>query len=267
MQDQAATLDGTPPDFTGGEGLRALLNRLHTAGPGAWRRDAEARALIEFCFEKYRRLAVKWGRDPADAAAAAYSAMLGEWVRVARDPWAQVTVAVQRELRAEAAAEHLMISTAKARRRDETDYPRPVRASEHEEFLYDILAIDPAEEQNETSSPTARHTAMLLVALGWPEDMAEPAVDYIITRLTTLGDRGRAYDSLRRDESALAQLDISRAAWTRLLRLLIGGPSQPGRATRRGIIVRLLLGEAVSDLLRDDALVLEVGAAAARRRR
>ena len=35
-------------DFTTGEGLRALLHRLHTGGEHAWVNDPAARDLMEF---------------------------------------------------------------------------------------------------------------------------------------------------------------------------------------------------------------------------
>ena len=43
-------------------GLRALLHRLHRAGPGAWEHDAEAAALMVFTAEKYAALARKLNR-------------------------------------------------------------------------------------------------------------------------------------------------------------------------------------------------------------
>lgn len=260
MRNQADHIEShTTPAFAGGEGLRALLARLHGAGPGAWRTDREARELIEYSVDKYRRLAIKWNRDPAEAGHAAFLAMQGEWVRKAHDPWAEVTTAVQRELRAEATAERLLISTAKARRREESDFPRPIRASEHEELLFDVLGeppsgISPLVDEN---SPSVLHATRLLVALGWPIDITEPAVDFVAGRLSKLGDRERAYASLRRDAGIPAQLDIPRPVWTKLLRLLIGVPSKPGLPARHGILVRLLLGETPEDLLNDDALVLE----------
>lgn len=260
MQDQAEQPQDDAPAFAGAEGLRALLTRLHQAGPGAWHRDREVRALIEFSVSKYRRLAIKWDRDPSEAGHAAFIAMQGEWIRRADDPWGAVTIAVQRTLRAEATAERLMISTDKARRREQAEFPRPVRASEHEEFLYDILAepgIPDGTDPAETDSPSARQAALLLTALGWPADVAEGAVDYVTDRLSDIGDRRRAFDSLRRDRSIPAHLDITPTTWTRLLRLLLGAPGQPGRAMRRGILIRLLLGESPAELLADDELVLE----------
>ena len=39
-------LQTTQPAFATSEGLRVLLVRLHDAGPGAWRTDPEAAALM-----------------------------------------------------------------------------------------------------------------------------------------------------------------------------------------------------------------------------
>ena len=42
-----------PEDFTRSEGLRALLNRLHEGGPGAWQSDPVAADLMAYAAEKY----------------------------------------------------------------------------------------------------------------------------------------------------------------------------------------------------------------------
>lgn len=42
------TTEHTPEDFTRSEGLRALLNRLHEGGPGAWQCDPEAADLMAY---------------------------------------------------------------------------------------------------------------------------------------------------------------------------------------------------------------------------
>ena len=81
--------------FEDSEALRALLNRLHQAGRGAWQRDPEAAALMEHAANKYAALARKHGLDPWEAASAAFEAMRGTATRRADDPWAVVTRAVQ----------------------------------------------------------------------------------------------------------------------------------------------------------------------------
>ena len=56
------TADGAE-DFTTGEGLRALLNRLAEGGEDAWVHDPVARDLMEFAADKYRALARKHKLD------------------------------------------------------------------------------------------------------------------------------------------------------------------------------------------------------------
>ncbi len=53
-------------DFTTGEGLRALLNRLAEGGEDAWVHDPVARDLMEFAADKYRAL----GQVPGSGVAA-----------------------------------------------------------------------------------------------------------------------------------------------------------------------------------------------------
>ena len=62
-------------DFTTGEGLRALLNRLAEGGEDAWVHDPVARDLMEFAADKYRALARKHKLDTWEAVTAAFDAM------------------------------------------------------------------------------------------------------------------------------------------------------------------------------------------------
>src|SRR5690625_2186383 len=55
-----------PEDFTRSEGLRALLNRLHEGGPGAWQSDPVAADLMAYAAEKYGALARKHGLDRSE---------------------------------------------------------------------------------------------------------------------------------------------------------------------------------------------------------
>ena len=50
-------------DFTTGEGLRALLNRLFESGEDAWVHDPVVRDLMEFAADKYAALARKHKLD------------------------------------------------------------------------------------------------------------------------------------------------------------------------------------------------------------
>ena len=82
-------------DFTTSEGLRALLNRLHTGGEDAWVHDPVARDLMEFAADKYKALARKHRLDTWEAVAAAFDAMQNRSTREADDPWAIITHAVR----------------------------------------------------------------------------------------------------------------------------------------------------------------------------
>ncbi|MGO1506688.1 MAG: hypothetical protein ACTHW5_01435 [Microbacterium sp.] len=73
-------------DFETPDGLRALLTHLHEAGPGSWRGDREAAALMRFAAHKYRWLAHKYGLDVWEVASAAFETMLHRSTRAARNP-------------------------------------------------------------------------------------------------------------------------------------------------------------------------------------
>src|SRR4051812_36221070 len=91
--------------FETAEGLRTLLIRLHYSCAQGWSDDVEADQLMEFTMAKYGALARKHGLDPADAAVAAFEVMRTRAVRVADNPWAVVTHAVQLSLIYESRAE------------------------------------------------------------------------------------------------------------------------------------------------------------------
>ena len=82
-------------DFTTGEGLRSLLNRLAEGGEDAWVHDPVARDLMEFAADKYRALARKHKLDTWEAVTAAFDAMQYRSTREANDPWAIITHAVR----------------------------------------------------------------------------------------------------------------------------------------------------------------------------
>ncbi len=260
---------GPVPDFVTPEGLRSMLVRLDESGYGAWRHDPDARALIEYTVSKYRQLAIKWHRDPAEIGYAAFVAMLGRGVRMADDPWGAVTVAVRRTLIAETEAERLLISTAQARHPRTVEHEPPVRAGEHT-FLYELAPATNLFGQTEVE-PRAdglsvdrviAETADLLTGLGWPAETTHTAVDFIVARVMGVGSTDAAYESLRRDVSVPARLDISRHSWSQLLRLVLGERPHPGRPARKGLLARLLRGDSAESLLADDELVLTIATTA-----
>jgi hypothetical protein len=123
--------------FESSEGLRELLERLAAQDHGAWRRDAEAAALMGHVVRRYAKLARKHGLDPWDAAAAAFDAMRSSSVRNADDPWAVVTRAVQVTLIAEERANGLLCSVYQARRPEFSSFHDPERFSDRENPLSD----------------------------------------------------------------------------------------------------------------------------------
>ena len=246
---------GSEPAFASSAGLRALLERLHRAGDGAWRQDPDATALLVYTIERYAPLSRSWHRDPGEAASAAFLAMIHDGVRRAADPWAVVTRAVQISLSAENHAERHLTSTDKARRTQHADHDVPVRAGELTDTLTSrTIGLDGEPEVE----PVIVDAIVLLRLLGWPEMVAGAVVEYVATRLADAGGVLAAYETLRRDTAIRAQLDLERTAWTGLLGVLLGGRPQSGRPTRKGVLARLLLGESVRDLLDDTGLVRAV---------
>lgn len=254
-------------DFRTGEGLRALLTRLHQQGPGAWRRDPAAAELMAFTAEKYAALAHKHGLDAWEAAGAAFDVMRTRAARMAIDPWAVVTHAVRITCIAEQRAQGLLCSVHQARRPQVSRFHDPERFSERENLLADYHPAfhvhdqhdDEQAEHEDTGLVTAlvEDAVALFALLGWPQGTASAAVGHVCDALARLGSRASTYEALRRDRHARALLDVPGVSWTGLLRVLLGSPDAAYSATGRGqgILLRLLLGERLVDLLADDQLV------------
>jgi hypothetical protein len=254
-------------DFRTGEGLRALLTRLHQQGAGAWRRDPTAAELMAFTAEKYSALAHKHGLDAWEAAGAAFDVMRTRAARTAIDPWAVVTHAVRITCIAEQRAQGLLCSVHQARRPQVSRFHDPERFSERENLLADyhpafhVHDQHPGEqaEPEDTGLVTAvvEDAVALFALLGWPEGTAVTAIGHVCDALARLGSRASTYEALRRDRHARVLLDVPAVSWTGLLRVLLGSPDTAYSATGRGqgILLRLLLGERLADLLADDELV------------
>jgi hypothetical protein len=254
--------------FRDSECLRMLLARLQSDGGRSWRSDPEASELMRYAAERYAALARKHGLDPWEAAAAAYDAMRAPSTLRADDPWAIVTRAVQVTCIAEERARGLLCSVHQARRPRVSGYHDAERFSDREHALADYhpaFRTNPIDAQTEAPRPLEVESAvedaiMLFTLLGWPADHARAAVEYICGRLADAPSRASAYESLRRDYAARALLDVPQRAWMAMLRSLLGycEPLQAHTAAGRGILLRLLIGEPLRALLRDDTLVSDI---------
>ncbi|MBM7783318.1 hypothetical protein JOD47_003486 [Arthrobacter tumbae] len=266
-------------DFTRSEGLRTLLTRLHDAGPGAWEHDPTAAALMAYAAEKYAPLARKHGLDPWEAATAAFDVMRTQAARTAKDPWAVITHAVRITCIFEERAQGLLCSVHQARRPHISAFHDPERFSDRETPLADYhpafhvtdhphLEPDATESSASARAYTSAGSAVedaiaLFTLLDWPPDTARAGVEHVCAALTKAGTRQAAYESLRRDRHARALLDLPGGSWTALLKALLGNPHPAYAATTagRGVLLRLLIGETLPVLLRDDDLVLVVSLA------
>lgn len=274
---------GGGEDYTTGEGLRALLGRLHEEGPGAWRTDSTAAKLMSFAADKYAALARKHGLDPWEAVSAAFEVMRTRSAREAEDPWAVVTHAVRITCIAEERGQGLLCSTHQARRPHYSVFHDAERLSDRENPLDDYHPAfhttdpDPGNDYEEsrpeaagpavvvTSASGAVEDAIAFVTvLGWPPQTARAAVEHVCQALARAGSRQSAFEVLRRDQHSRALLDLPGTSWTALLRVLLGNPAPGLCATSagRGILLRLLIGETLPVLLHDDDLVLTVSLAA-----
>ncbi len=267
MRSNTARDEGHKP-FRDSEGLRNLLGRLQTDDGTHWRTDPEVAELMQYAADRYARLARKHGLDPWEAAAAAFDAMRAPSTLRADDPWALITRAVQVTCIAEERAQGLLCSVHQARRPRFSGFHDAERISDREHALPDYhpaFRIDPVDALTETPSRPEVSSAvedaiMLFTLLGWPAECARGGVEYVCSRLADAPSRPSAYESLRRDYAARALLDIPQPAWTAMLRALLGccDPLQAHTAAARGILLRLLIGEPLRALLRDEDLVSDI---------
>ena len=271
-------------DFTTGEGLRALLNRLAEGGEDAWVHDPVARDLMEFAADKYRALARKHKLDTWEAVTAAFDAMQYRSTREANDPWAIITHAVRITCVYEERAQGLLCSVHQARRAHVSAFHDPERFSERDTALTDYhpafhstesLPSDLDAEPREgigsaqacmSAGSAAEDAIAMLCMLDWPPDAARASVEHVCGALMRAGGRQSAFEALRRDRHARALLDLPHRSWTALLKALLGHPHPAYAATSsgRGVLLRLLLGETLDLLLRDDDLILALALAAPR---
>lgn len=265
--------------FENSERLRELLTRLDNDGPGAWRSDPEAAALMQHAAQKYAALARKHGLDPWEAATAAFEAMRTAAVRRADNPWAVITRAVQITCIAENRANGLLCSVHQARRPKYSSFHDAERFSDrenpltdyHPAFRADPFTNDEDDNDSETEDPgstgvesAVEDTIALLCWNGWEPELARASIECITARLAESVSRAGAYESLRRDRHARALLDIPAPSWYRLLRIILGSPDPhlAGTNAGRGVLLRLLIGESLRHLIADGELETAIKVAA-----
>lgn len=280
----STTTSSEPEDFTTSDGLRSLLLRLHEAGPTAWQHDPVAADLMEYAAEKFAALARKHGLDAWEAASAAFDVMRTKSARTAIDPWGVVTHAVRITCIAEERARGLLCSVHQARRPNVSSFHDAERIADRENPLTDyhrafhVTDPEPLDENDGSEANADASVTMsaasavedviaLFTLLTWPPDVARAGVEHVCQELARAGNRHTAYENLRRDRHARALLDLDATAWSALLKALLGNshPAYAATSAGRGVLLRLLIGETLATLLRDDDLVLMISLAAPRR--
>lgn len=247
------------PDFRTSEGLREVLTSLNEHN--AWATSPVAAELMVFATGKYTPIAKAWHRDPADAAYEAFLAMRQPTTLRADDPWAVITRAVALGIAAEAHADRNMTSQDKARRPSKRPSEEPMRAGHYEEFFYDVHPHAPSphtrdgDDEDESVDRVIRATCVFLVLTDWPARPVEQAVDYIAHRITGLTSSSSAREIVSRELHIAIRLGYTPAEWAGLVRLVVGTKTGKRKSGDYGLFARVLLGDDVADLLRDDALV------------
>lgn len=247
------------PDFTTGEGLRALITDLNEHN--AWASSPVAAELMVYVTHKYTPIAKAWRRAPEDAAYEAFLAMRQPTTLRADDPWAVITRAVALGIAAEVHADRNMTSQDKARRPSKRPAEEPMRAGHYEEFFYDVhphahsLYARSHEGEDHSVDRVIRATCVFLVLTDWSARPVEQAVDYIAHRITGLSSSSSALEIVSKELHIAIRLGYTPEAWAGLVRLVVG--TKTGRRTRGdyGLFARVLLGDDVADLLRDEDLV------------
>ncbi|MDN5811472.1 MULTISPECIES: hypothetical protein [Micrococcales] len=247
------------PDFTTGEGLRELLIELNEHN--AWATSPVAAELMVYATQKYTPIAKAWRREPADAAYEAFVAMRQRTTLRADDPWAVITRAVALGIAAEVHADRNMTSQDKARRPSKRPSEEPMRAGHYEEFFYDVhphahsLYARHDGGEDHSADRVIRATCVFLVLTDWPARPVEQAVDYIAHRVTGLSSRDSAVEIVSKERHIAIRLGYGPDEWAALVRLVIGTKTGKRKTGQYGLFARVLLGDDVADLLRDDDLV------------
>lgn len=271
----AAAADGSPHyGFETPEGLRALLIRLHESGPGAWRCDGAATALMRYTAGRYRLLARKYGLDVWEVASAAFEVMLAPSTRKARDPWAVVTRAVQITCKVEVRAAGMLVSSGKARRMSGiAGFHDAIRFAErehvadyHRPFVIDSM-IDSEEDAHDDArarvATVLSEAVELFASASWDAGLVADCIEHVAYGLGDLTSRTNAVEVLRRDHTVSRLLGIPHKSWTSLVRIVLGHPGakHSGTAIGDGVLLRLLRGEPPHSLRCDSGLMNTIRAA------
>lgn len=246
--------DGRAPgegvDFTTPEGLRQVIAELNAHQ--AWSTSPVAAELMVYATSKYMPIARAWHRDPADAAYEAFTAMITPSTLRAKNPWGVVTRSVALSVAAETMSERFLTSQDKARRPARRPDADPIRAGEHEDYLYDIHPHTSGAGE-EGVDRVVRSVSIFLVLTGWRPGAVEQAVDYIAYRITDLRSRESAAETVAGDLHIATRLGYRPDTWRTLVRLIVG--RRPRRGEREmGLFARVLLGDDVGELLADETL-------------
>ena len=269
--DAAGTTGSASGGFESPEGLRALLIRLHDAGPGAWRGDREAAELMRYTAIKYRPLARRHGVDAWAVASAAFEVMLAPSTRNAGNPWAVVTRAVQITCHAEARAAGMLTSASKVRHTSRiVGFHDAVRFAERERLAdyhpafthYDDGDTDESEHEARVVALLSA-TVALFASAGWDAALVAECVEHVAYRLADLSSRQRGVEVLRRDRTIPMRLGLPPRSWSALLRVVLGhpAPKHAGSPVGDGVLLRLLHGETLDALRGDEVLMKMIRAA------
>ncbi|MFV0251954.1 MAG: exopolyphosphatase [Beutenbergiaceae bacterium] len=265
----AGTTGSTSGGYESPEGLRALLTRLHDAGPGAWRGDREAAELMNDTATKYRPLARKHGLAAWAVASAAFKVMLAPSTRNAGNPWAVVTRAVQITCHAETRAARMLTSASKVRHTARIiGFHDAVRFAERErlaDYHPAFTHYDDADESEHEARVTAllSATVALFESAGWDAALVTECVEHVAYRLADLSSRQRGVEVLHRERTIPMLLGLPPRSWSALLRIILGrpDPKHAGSPVGDGVLLRLLNGEALDSLRDDEALMKMIRAA------
>ncbi|MDN5822287.1 MAG: hypothetical protein L0H39_12460, partial [Brachybacterium sp.] len=89
----------------------------------------------------------------------------------------------------------------------------------------------------------------------WPARPVEQAVDYIAHRVTGLSSGTSALEIVAKELHIAIRLGYTPNEWAGLVRLVVGTKTGRRKSGDYGLFARVLLGDDVADLLRDETLV------------